>query len=297
MHVAITGSSGFVGSALVDLLTTAGDGVRRVVRGTAGAGQASWDPARGTIDAATFEDVDAVVHLAGENIAAGRWTKTQKQRIYSSRVDGTRLLCEALAGMKPPPKVLVSASAVGYYGDRGEEILNEESIAGEGFLPDTARDWEAATQPAVNAGMRVALLRFGMILARHGGALPKMLTPFRLGAGGRVGHGRQFWSWVSLDDAIRAIQYALVTDQLRGPVNVVAPHPVTNLEFTKTLGRVLSRPTMFPMPAFAARLALGEMADALLLSSARVHPERLRQCGFEFRHPTLEAALHHVLQK
>jgi uncharacterized protein (TIGR01777 family) len=297
MHVAITGSSGLVGSALVELLTTAGHRVRRVVRGTPGAGQASWDPARGTIDAASLEDVDAVVHLAGEPIAAARWTVAQKQRIYSSRIDGTRLLCQALAGLQHPPKVLTSASAIGYYGDRGDETLNEASVAGKGFLAETARDWEAAARPAIEAGLRVVFLRFGIILSPRGGALAKMLTPFRLGVGGRIGNGRQVWSWISLDDVIGAIHHALTCKGLSGPVNVAAPNPATNLEFTKTLGRVLSRPTLFPMPLFAARLALGEMADELLFSSARVVPARLQASGYEFRHPTLAAALSDLLKK
>lgn len=297
VHIAITGSGGLVGSALVDFLTSAGHRTLRLVRGAAAEGQASWDPPRGTVDAQSLEGLDAVVHLAGENIASARWSPAQKQRIYSSRVDGTRLLCQTLARLEQPPKALLSASAIGYYGNRGDEVLDEGSSAGEGFLAQTAQDWEAAAQPAVDARLRVVLLRFGVILSARGGALAKMLTPFRLGAGGRVGDGRQFWSWVSLDDAVGAIHHALITEDLSGPVNVVAPHPVTNREFTKTLGRVLSRPTLFPMPAAAARLALGEMADELLLSSARVHPVRLQQSGYQFRHPTLETALRELLDK
>ena len=297
MHVAITGSTGLVGSALVDFLAAEGHRTLRLVRGAAEAGEASWDPLGGTIDAAALEGLDAVIHLAGENIAAARWSAAQKKRIYHSRVDGTRLLCETLANMARPPKVFLSASAIGYYGDRGDEVLDEGSGAGEGFLAQAVRDWEAAAGPAADAELRVVFLRFGMILSPRGGALAKMLTPFRLGAGGRVGNGRQYWSWVSLDDAIGAIHHALFTDQLSGPVNVVAPNAVTSLEFTKTLGRVLSRPTWFPMPAFAARLALGEMADAILLSSERVEPVRLKESGYEFRHPTLEAALRQLLEK
>lgn len=297
MHVATTGSGGLVGSALVNFLHATGHRTLRLVRGVPGEGQASWDPSRGTVDTGALEGVDAVVHLAGENIAAARWTPAQKQRIYSSRVDGTRLLSQTLAGLEQPPKIFISASAIGYYGNRGDEVLDEASSPGEGFLAQTACDWEAATQPAAKARIRVVLLRFGMILSVHGGALAKMLTPFRLGFGGRVGDGRQFWSWISLDDAVGAIHHALTSEPLSGPVNAVAPQPVTNLEFTKTLGRVLSRPTLFPMPAAAARLALGEMADELLLSSARVQPARLQQSGYPFRHPTLEVALRDLLEK
>ncbi len=199
--------------------------------------------------------------------------------------------------MQRPPRVVLSASAIGYYGNRGNEILDEQSSPGSGFLAETARDWEAATQPAVDGGVRVVLLRFGLILSARGGALPLMLTPFRLGAGGRLGDGQQFWSWISLPDAIGAMLHALEIDQLRGPVNVVAPEPVTNQQFTKTLGRVLSRPTILPVPRFAARIALGEMADELMFSSARVLPARLGQTGYPFSHPTLESALTDLLKK
>ena len=297
MQIAITGSRGLVGTALVEFLQAAGHGTLRLVRGSAAEGQVSWDPAEGTIDATALRGVDAMVHLAGENIATARWTEAQKQRIYRSRVDGTRLLCEALASLEQPPRVLLSASAIGYYGDRGDEVLDETSAPGHGFLAETARDWEAATQAAVDKGLRVVLLRFGLILSPQGGALAKMLTPFRLASGGRLGDGRQFWSWITLDDAMGAIHHALVTDGLRGPVNVVAPRAVTNREFTRTLGRVLSRPTLLPVPRWAARLALGEMADALMFSSTRVEPANLQKNGYSFRYPTLESALRHLLEK
>jgi uncharacterized protein (TIGR01777 family) len=296
MRIAVTGSTGLVGSALVKSLVDNGHQIVRFVRGEAGEDSVSWDPASQSIDAQSLEGIDGVVHLAGENIASGRWTAAKKQRIRDSRIDGTRLLCETVAGLARPPRVLLSASATGFYGNRADELLDEESTAGEGFLAETARDWEAATQAATEGSSRVVLLRFGVILARQGGALAKMLTPFQLGAGGRVGSGRQYWSWISLDDAVGAVRHALQADQLSGPVNVVSPEPVTNLQFTKTLGRVLSRPTIFPIPAFAARIALGEMADEALLCSARVEPVRLRESGYQFHHPTLEEALRDLLK-
>lgn len=296
MHIAVTGAGGLVGSTLVPLLTTGGHRVTRLVRRAAGEGEATWDPASG-IAAAALDGVDALVHLAGESIAAARWTAAVKQRIRDSRVQGTRLLSEALASSPLPPKVLVCASAIGFYGDRGAEELTEESAAGTGFLADVVRDWELATVSARTAGVRVVNLRLGVVLSRDGGALAKMLLPFKLGAGGRVGDGRQYWSWISIDDAAGAIYHALMTGDLSGPVNAVSPHPVTNIEFTKTLGRVLRRPTVFPMPAFAARLALGEMADDLLLASARVFPRQLERTGYPFRQPLLETALRHVLAK
>lgn len=296
MHIAVTGAGGLVGSTLVPLLTTGGHRVTRLVRRAAGEGEATWDPASG-IAAAALDGVDALVHLAGESIAAARWTAAVKQRIRDSRVQGTRLLSEALASSPLPPKVLVCASAIGFYGDRGAEELTEESAAGTGFLADVVRDWELATVSARTAGVRVVNLRLGVVLSRDGGALAKMLLPFKLGAGGRVGDGRQYWSWISIDDAAGAIYHALMTGDLSGPVNAVSPHPVTNIEFTKTLGRVLRRPTVFPMPAFAARLALGEMADDLLLASARVFPRQLERTGYSFRQPLLETALRHVLAK
>lgn len=296
MHIAVTGAGGLVGSTLVPLLTTGGHRVTRLVRRAAGEGEATWDPASGVAPAA-LDGVDALVHLAGESIAAARWTAAVKQRIRDSRVQGTRLLSEALASSPLPPKVLVCASAIGFYGDRGAEELTEESAAGTGFLADVVRDWELATVSARTAGVRVVNLRLGVVLSRDGGALAKMLLPFKLGAGGRVGDGRQYWSWISIDDAAGAIYHALMTGDLSGPVNAVSPHPVTNIEFTKTLGRVLRRPTVFPMPAFAARLALGEMADDLLLASARVFPRQLERTGYPFRQPLLETALRHVLAK
>jgi uncharacterized protein (TIGR01777 family) len=296
MHVAVTGSRGLVGSALVPFLTTGGHRVTRLVRGApTNSDEVAWDPARGMADVSRLDGVDSVVHLAGENIAAGRWTPARKAEIRRSRVEGTRSLCEALARLARPLKVLVSASAIGFYGARGAQTLTEESGAGSGFLPDVCREWEAATEPASRAGIRVVNLRFGMILSPAGGALRKMLLPFRLGVGGRAGNGRQFMSWIALDDAIAAIQHCLCEESVRGPVNLAAPGSVTNADFTRTLARVLRRPAVIPLPAFAARLLFGEMADALLLAGARVLPARLQASGYRFRFPDLEAALRHLL--
>ena len=296
MHVVVSGSRGLVGSALVPFLTTGGHRVTRLVRGMAAApDETAWDPARGLVDASRLDGVDAVVHLAGENIAAGRWTPVRKAEIRRSRVDGTRNLCEVLARLPRPPKVLVSASAIGFYGDRGPETLTEASAPGTGFLTDVCREWEAATEPASRAGIRVVNLRFGMVLSPRAGALRKLLLPFRLGMGGRLGDGRQFTSWIALDDAVGAIHHTLCEESVRGPVNAAAPGPVSNAEFTRTLARVLRRPALLPVPAFAARLAFGEMADALLLAGARVMPVRLQKSGYRFRFPDLESALRHLL--
>lgn len=300
MKVLVSGASGLVGSAVIPALTGGGHEVVQLVRSQPrpGASEVRWDPQAGEIDAAGLKGVEAAVHLAGESIATGRWTAARKARILESRVKGTQLLAEALAGLEQPPKVLVSASAVGYYGDRGEETLTEDSGSGSAFfLSNVCRQWEAATEPAAGAGIRVVNLRFGVILSAAGGALPRLLTPFRMGVGGRLGSGRQFMAWIAIDDVIGAIVHAVGTESLQGPVNAVAPQPVTNREFTKTLGRVLGRPTVFPMPAFAARLAFGQMADELLLASQRVEPTKLLASGYQFRLPDLEAALRHVLGK
>jgi uncharacterized protein (TIGR01777 family) len=295
MRLSVTGSTGLIGSALVPLLTRDGHEVGRVSRSAAGAGGWRWDPGAGHVDPAAVDGMDAVVHLAGESIAGGRWSKARKARIRASRARGTRVVAEAVARAEPRPQALLCASAMGFYGDRGNELLTEASAPGRGFLAEVSREWEEACAPARDAGVRVVNLRFGIVLSPTGGALAKMLLPFRLGLGGVVGSGRQWWSWVALDDAVGAIRHALVTPGLAGPVNVTSPSPVTNAEFTRTLGRVLARPTLFPMPAFAARLALGEMAEALLLASARLVPERLQQTGYAFRCPELEGALRHVL--
>ena len=299
MRVAVSGSTGLVGSEVVTVLSGAGHEVVRLVRRAPAPGEKSvlrWDPEKGEVDAAGLEDLDAVVHLAGENIASGRWNATRKAAIRDSRVKGTRLLCEALAGLARPPKTLVCASAIGIYGDRGEDVLTEESPAAAGFLPGVCREWEAAAAPAAEKGIRVVALRIGMVLSPRGGALSRMLPLFRAGLGGVIGGGRQYVSWVALDDLPLILLHALQCGALSGPVNAVAPHPVTNREFTEALGRVLSRPTPLPVPAFALRLAVGsEMADALLLSSARVVPKRLIETGYTFLFPELEPTLRRLL--
>ena len=297
MRVLVTGASGLVGSQLVPALEHGGHRVTRLVRRATRSGdEALWNPLTGEIDPAAVEACDAVINLAGESIASGRWTATKKAQIRDSRVQGTQTLATALARLPQRPRTLVNASAIGYYGNRGDEVLDEASSPGSGdFLSEVCMAWEGATTPAAEAGVCVVMVRFGVILSGKGGALSKMLLPFRLGLGGKIGSGRQYMSWVVLDDAVGAILHALNTGRVRGPVNVVAPQPVTNLEFTKTLGRVLSRPTIFPMPALAARVAFGQMADELLLSSQRVTPAKLIASGYEFKYPALEGALRHVL--
>ena len=298
MHILVSGASGLIGSALVPCLEAAGHRVTRLVRGRArpGWGEVAWEPDAGRMPLPALEGVDAVVHLAGESIA-GRWTADKKRRIYDSRVRGTQVLCAALRQVAQPPKTFVCASAFGYYGNRGERLLLEESRAGKDFLARVCVDWEAAAAPAAERGIRVVSLRLGMVLSASGGALGQMLPPFRLGLGGVLGGGAQYMSWMTLDDAVDAISHVLATDSLRGPVNLVAPEAVSNRDFTKTLGRVLRRPTRFAVPAVAARLLFGEMADALLLASTRVEPGKLNASGYTFRHPELEGALRHVLGK
>lgn len=297
MNVLVSGSTGLVGTAVVASLTAEGHSVTRLVRspGSPGTASIAWDPVAKQLPAPALEGLDAVVHLAGENIAKGRWNAAKKGKIRDSRVQGTRVLCEALAQLVEPPKVLVSASAIGYYGSRGDRVMREESRPGTDFLAEVCQAWEAATQPAEARGIRVVHLRIGVVMAREGGALHKMLTPFKLGAGGIIGSGQQYVSWVALDDVSGIIQHVLDTETLSGPVNAVAPNPVTNHEFTKTLGRVLKRPTPFPMPKPVVQAMFGEMGDALLLSSTRVEPVRLVDSGYTFRHPDLEAALQHIL--
>ena len=300
MRVAITGSTGLVGSAVVPVLAESGYDVVRLLRRAPAPGEKAirWDPERGVIDAAELEGLDAVIHLAGENVGSGRWTAARKAAIRDSRVNGTRFLCDALAGLARPPKTLVCASAIGYYGDRGEEVLTEESPPGAGFLPGVCREWEAASAAAARKGIRVVAMRIGMVLSPKGGALPRMLPLFRAGLGGVIGNGRQYVSWVALDDLVGIVLHALRCEDLRGPVNAVAPRPVTNREFTEALGKALSRPTPLPVPAFALRLAVGrEMADALLLASAWVVPKRLLDTGYAFRFPELPAALFLLLAK
>lgn len=298
MRIAVSGASGLIGSGLCERLAAAGHEVLKLVRrNTDEPRHIAWDPEAGTMDPGPLERLDAVVHLAGEPIAAGRWNAARKARIRDSRGRGTRLLCDTLARLQAPPRALICASAIGIYGDRGDTLLDESSPPGEGFLADVCREWEAAADPARDAGIRTVHVRIGIVLSREGGALGKMLTPFRLGLGGIVGSGRQYWSWIALDDLVSAIVFAIETEELSGPVNGTAPNPVTNREFTRILGRVLRRPTIFPLPAFAARLALGEMADELLLGSQKVIPAQLQKAGFRFAYPDLQPALEHLLRR
>jgi uncharacterized protein (TIGR01777 family) len=297
LRVAVTGATGLLGSALVPFLTTGGHQAIAVSRRRGLRDAIHWDPVAGVIDYAGLEGLDAVVHLAGETVG-NRWSEQRKRRIRDSRVEGTMLLAEALAGLRRPPSVLVSASAMGIYGDRGDEVLVEDAVP-EGrppdFLVELGRDWESATDPARAAGIRVVNPRFGLVLTPAGGALRRMLPPFLLGAGGPLGSGKQWVSWISIDDAIGAIHHALFTEDLEGPVNTVAPEPVTSRTFAATLGRVLKRPALLPAPAPALKLLFGEMANTALLSSQRLSATRLLGSGYTFRHPTLEIALRHVL--
>ncbi len=299
MKILVSGSHGLVGKALIRSLTSDGHEIVRLVRNerSFGAPEIEWHPDLGRIDVQQLEGFDAVVHLAGENIAAGRWTADKKRAIRDSRIKGTSLLSESLARLSRPPAVFVSASAIGYYGDRGEELLTENSRPGKGFLADLCVEWENAASAAVEKGIRTAFPRFGIILDPHGGALAKMLTPFRMGAGGKIGDGKQWMSWIALEDVAGGLKFLIEDASMRGPVNFVAPNPVTNAEFTETLGRVLSRPTFLPAPAFGLRLLFGEMADALLLSSQKVEPAVLEDKGFLFGWPTLEPALKHLLER
>src|SRR5262245_15181893 len=295
MRIAVTGASGLVGSALVPALRAGGHEVLRLVRREArGGDEVRWNPAARTIEAARLEGLDAVVHLSGENIADGRWTDAKKARLRSSRVGSTRFLSETLAGLTRKPSVLVSASAVGYYGDRGDAWLAENALPATDFFGELSVEWEAAAAHAAHAGIRVVHPRTGIVLSPAGGALAKMLLPFKLGIGGVLGSGRQYFSWIALDDVVGVVHHMLARSDLSGPVNACAPEPVTNAELTKTLGRVLGRPTFVPVPAFALRIAFGEVADALL-ASTRMRPERLLETGYRFRYPELEEALRHAL--
>jgi uncharacterized protein len=298
MKILVSGASGLVGSAVVVNLSSKGADVLQLVRGAQRQeeNQILWNPEKGIEDASRLEALDAVIHLAGEPIAEGRWTEEKKRRIRESRVRGTGILAKTLAGLQRKPSALLSASAVGYYGSRGSEILTEGSQPGDDFLARVCREWEEATAPASEAGIRVVHMRFGIILSSAGGALAKMLTPFKLGVGGRLGSGDQYMSWIALDDVVGVIDYLLEKDSLSGPVNTVAPQAVTNSEFTKALGEALSRPTLFPVPKFAMRIAFGEMADIALLASQRVEPARLKSSGYVFKYPELRAALKHILK-
>jgi hypothetical protein len=292
MRVLVTGARGLVGSALVPALAAAGHRVTRLVRARPrGSDEYRWDPTAGLLDPAAVADCQAVIHLAGESIAAGRWTRRRKVRMRESRMAGTRLLAGAIARLLPAPRVMLCASAVGYYGDRGDDVLDESSGPGSGFLAELARDWEAAAEPAARAGIRVVHLRLGMVLSRDGGALPRLILPFRFGLGGRLGSGRQWVSWIERGDLVAAFALALEASHLSGPVNAVAPNPLPQADFARVLGRALGRPAWLATPAWALRLALGEMAEELILASQRAVPARLLAAGLEFRRPTLQLAL------
>lgn len=294
-RILVSGVSGLIGGALLPTLKTRGYEITRLVRGAASGGdQISWNPGE-PIAPDAVSGFDAVVHLAGESIV-GRWTNEKKRKIRDSRVAGTTALSEALAQAKDKPQVFACSSAIGYYGDRGNEVLNEESVPGTGFLPEVCREWEAATQAAVDAGIRTVQMRTGIVLSAQGGALGKMLTPFKMGVGGKIGDGQQWMSWIDVQDMVGAIHHILKSDLLQGPVNMVAPKPVTNAEFTQTLASALSRPAIFPMPAFVVKLAFGEMGETVLLGSQRVEPAQLVMSGYPFRFSSLRASLERMLK-
>jgi uncharacterized protein len=297
MKTLVSGSRGLIGSFLVPFLESQGHEVNALIRSSSEArpGDVVWHSPPGAIELGAIDGFDAVIHLAGENLL-GRWTPEKKARIIESRADGTRLLAESLARLPHPPKVMISASATGYYGDRGDEVLTEDSSSGSGFLSEVCRQWEAATEPASLAGIRVANTRFGVVLTPHGGALEKMLQPVRLGLGGKIGSGRQYVSWITIDDLTSAVAYVLDHEEMSGPINLVAPNPVTNAELTRAIGRALSKPAILTVPTFVIKLAYGEMGDETILASARVMPEKLLATEFRFAYPDIDSALRHVLR-
>ncbi len=297
MNILISGSTGFLGTALVSFLTERGHEVRRLLRNSKNKNSFDliWDPEKGLENPKSLEGIEVVIHLSGENVGE-RWSDQKKRLIRESRVHSTQTLAQHLAKMKNPPQTFLCASAIGFYGDRKEEELTEESPAGSGFLAEVCQEWEAASAPVVSKGSRVAHLRFGVILDKSGGALEKMLTPFKLGVGGVLGNGNQFMSWIALEDVLRAIEYVIQIPVLAGPINFTSPHPVTNREFTHALGHALHRPAVLSVPAFALRLAFGEMADEALLASARVLPKKLLDAEFQFEYPYLEKAFEHLFK-
>ncbi len=299
MKVLITGSSGLVGSTLVDFLHSGGHQVKKLIRGewTKDPEGVAWDPEHGAFDPEELEGLDAIVNLAGENISSKRWNEEVKRKIRDSRVEGTKNLVRVIKTLKNPPKVLVNASATGYYGSRGDEVLTEKSSPGKGFLADVCKEWEAAADEAKSAGVRVVKLRFGVILSGRGGALQKMVLPFQLCLGGVIGDGKQYISWISIDDVIGIIYHTITHNDIDGAINAVSPNPVTNRDFTKTLGKVLNRPTLFPVPKFAADLAFGEMADETLFTSERVVSQKMEGTDYHFQYPELEGALRHQIGK
>jgi uncharacterized protein len=297
MKILVSGASGFVASHLIPMLTTQGHEVHKLVRKDGGPGTIMWDPASGAIEAEKLEGFDAVIHLAGQPVAE-RWTAENKRKIEESRIKGTQLLCNTLAALQSPPAVLVCASAIGYYGDRQDELLTEESASGTGFLPRVCEGWELATKAASEKGIRVVNARIGIVLSPDGGVMARLLPPFQMGAGGPLGNGHQFMAWIAIDDAIHSLLYAITNENIVGPMNVVSPNPVRNSEFTKVLGKVLHRPTIFPVPVSVAHIAFGkDMADELFFASNRVIPKKLMDNGFEFKYGDLEKALKHLLGK
>jgi uncharacterized protein len=297
MKILLSGSNGLVGSELKNDLTNKGHNVISLIRNKNHESNSSvyWDYENKILDLDNLNEIDCVIHLAGENISAKRWTEKQKKKILESRTQSTNFLIKSISKLERKPHSFICSSAIGYYGNRGEEVLIEESEKGTGFLSDVCQDWERCTLPAKEAGMRVVNLRFGVVLSEKGGALKKMLLPFKFGVGGKIGTGKQYISWISIEDTIRVIDFCLKNDKINGPINVVAPNPVTNYELTKSLGKILNRPTLFPLPAFAARLVLGEMADELLLASTRVEPAILLKYGFDFKHTALDKALDKII--
>jgi uncharacterized protein (TIGR01777 family) len=296
MKILVSGTSGLIGSALVLHLRSIGHEIVRIVRKSPVGSDVLWDSASGSLTPSDLSAFEAVIHLAGEPISK-RWTKDQKEEIRRSRVAATSAIADAIARSERPPSCFISASAIGIYGNRGAELLDEDSAVGEGFLATVGAEWESAARIAASEKTRVVNARFGVVLSKKGGALAKILPIFNFGLGGRLGNGRQYWSWIALDDVVGALSYILTSNTIRGPVNVVSPNPVTNSEFTRTLAKVLHRPALFPVPAFAARAIAGPMVDELLFFSARVYPKRLIEDGFEFRYPNLEEALHRALEE